>query len=161
MGLLSLVSFTYFISYLSVPSLAAPNFYIDSYNNSIVTSISSWPTATTTAIDVSIQTLLLSSRATSLDPSCPPGFLCDQTTCPSNVECPSGDACFNFEGTIACATPSLQWCALNPTTFEAVGCAANGVCWCVLSYFLFALSLKPRNVPLADALIKSRKLLCS
>jgi hypothetical protein len=74
----------------------------------------------------------LLSRATSRDPSCPSDFLCDQdSSCPSGVVCPDGQSCVNFEGTIACAPRAPKWCALNPTTFEGVGCAADvdGICW--------------------------------
>jgi hypothetical protein len=71
---------------------------------------------------------LLVSRGISQDPSCPAGFLCLLEACPSDVVCQPGDTCINFEGTIACSSSSLQWCALNPSTFEAVGCN-NGQCW--------------------------------
>ncbi|RAH81716.1 hypothetical protein BO86DRAFT_399552 [Aspergillus japonicus CBS 114.51] len=67
-------------------------------------------------------------RATSsADPSCPDGFLCQQSDCPSDVVCPSGETCINFEGNYACAPPGLQWCALNPTTLQGVGCD-SGLC---------------------------------
>ncbi|PYI31449.1 hypothetical protein BP00DRAFT_474956 [Aspergillus indologenus CBS 114.80] len=67
-------------------------------------------------------------RATSsADPSCPVGFFCQQSDCPSDVVCPSGETCINFEGNYACAPPGLQWCALNPTTLQGVGCD-SGLC---------------------------------
>ncbi|RAK74413.1 uncharacterized protein BO72DRAFT_515847 [Aspergillus fijiensis CBS 313.89] len=67
-------------------------------------------------------------RATSsADPSCPDGFFCQQSDCPSDVVCPSGETCINFEGNYACAPPGLQWCALNPTTLQGVGCD-SGLC---------------------------------
>jgi hypothetical protein len=70
----------------------------------------------------------LDSRGISQDPSCPNGFLCVLQACPSGVECQPGDNCVNFEGTIACSPSALQWCALNPSTFQAVGCN-GGICW--------------------------------
>ncbi|PVH72962.1 hypothetical protein DL98DRAFT_608767 [Cadophora sp. DSE1049] len=66
-------------------------------------------------------------RATSQDPSCPAGWLCEQQSCPANVVCSSGEICVNFEGTPACAPSGASWCALNPNTFQAVECV-NGVC---------------------------------
>ncbi|KAL7940247.1 hypothetical protein V8C42DRAFT_338118 [Trichoderma barbatum] len=69
----------------------------------------------------------LSERAVSQDPSCPAGFLCRQHNCPAGIVCPSGQNCIDFEGTLACGSPELQWCAVNPTTLEAVGCD-GGVC---------------------------------
>ncbi|KAM7190958.1 hypothetical protein V8F33_009191 [Rhypophila sp. PSN 637] len=66
-------------------------------------------------------------RATSSDPSCPRGFLCNQEACPGSTICPSGDMCLNFEGTLACVPQGSSWCALNPDTFEGVGCW-NGIC---------------------------------
>jgi hypothetical protein len=73
----------------------------------------------------------LLKRAASQDPSCPPGFLCDQQECPAGVLCPDGESCVNFEGTIACAPKAPQWCALNPSNLQGVGCAAgeDGICW--------------------------------
>ncbi|KAL4877591.1 hypothetical protein BJY04DRAFT_230551 [Aspergillus karnatakaensis] len=64
---------------------------------------------------------------TSEDPSCPDGFFCKQSNCPDDVKCPSGEVCINFEGNFACAPPGLNWCALNPTSLEAVGCE-SGLC---------------------------------
>jgi hypothetical protein len=66
--------------------------------------------------------------ATSSDPSCPDGFFCQQQSCPDDVKCPNGEDCLNFEGNFACAPPGLKWCALNPTSLEAVGCG-SGSCW--------------------------------
>jgi hypothetical protein len=73
----------------------------------------------------------LLKRSNSQDPSCPPGFLCVQQTCPSGVVCAAGETCVDFEGTLACAPAAPQWCALNPSTLEGVGCMAgmDGVCW--------------------------------
>lgn len=70
-------------------------------------------------------------RSTSQDPSCPEGFLCVQQTCPAGVICAAGESCVDFEGTLACAPSAPQWCALDPTTFEGVGCQAgiDGICW--------------------------------
>ena len=68
----------------------------------------------------------------SRDPACPDGYLCGQDSCSSNVKCPEGTVCINLEGSAACAPPGLQWCALNPSTFEAVGCSVNNICWYVL-----------------------------
>jgi len=73
----------------------------------------------------------LAPRA-SRDPACPEGYLCGHDSCSSNIECPGGTVCINLEGTAACAPPGLQWCALNPSTFEAVGCSVNNKCWYVL-----------------------------
>lgn len=70
----------------------------------------------------------LFARSTSQDPSCPNGFLCVLEDCPVGLKCQPGDSCVNFEGTSACVTSSLQLCAINPTTFEAVGCN-GGQCW--------------------------------
>ncbi|KAH8810884.1 hypothetical protein F5884DRAFT_897418 [Xylogone sp. PMI_703] len=70
----------------------------------------------------------LLARATSQDPSCPAGFLCNKQSCPGNIICPEGEVCINFEGVSACMDPGLQLCAFNPSTFQAVGCANNGVC---------------------------------
>jgi hypothetical protein len=81
----------------------------------------------------------LSTRFTSQDPSCPEGFLCDQQECPADVICPAGQVCVNFEGTIACGPSDLQWCALNPTTFEGVGCE-DGTCWYGLYFFSSSVS---------------------
>jgi hypothetical protein len=67
-------------------------------------------------------------RATSQDPSCPNGFLCVQQACPSGVICGFDETCIDFEGTIACAPNGLTFCALNPATFEGVGCT-SGTCW--------------------------------
>jgi hypothetical protein len=67
-------------------------------------------------------------RATSQDPSCPNGFLCVQQTCPPGVICGSDETCIDFEGTIACAPKGLTFCALNPATFEGLGCT-SGTCW--------------------------------
>jgi hypothetical protein len=67
-------------------------------------------------------------RRDSEDPSCPDGFLCVQQACPAEIICEAGESCFNFEGTIACGDPGLQWCAFNPSTLEAVGCN-GGQCW--------------------------------
>ncbi|RFU32891.1 hypothetical protein B7463_g3468, partial [Scytalidium lignicola] len=66
-------------------------------------------------------------RATSQDPSCPDGFLCVQQACPDDIICPAGQTCLNFEGTVACGVPGLEICALNPSSFEAVGCS-DGMC---------------------------------
>ncbi|KAH8812238.1 WSC domain-containing protein [Xylogone sp. PMI_703] len=68
------------------------------------------------------------SRATSRDPSCPNGFLCEQQGCDGNIICPEGQICFNFEGTVACGDPGLTICALNPNTLEAVGCNGGTCC---------------------------------
>ncbi|KAK3902245.1 hypothetical protein C8A05DRAFT_15670 [Staphylotrichum tortipilum] len=66
-------------------------------------------------------------RATSEDPSCPAGYLCDQEPCPSSAICPSGEMCVNFEGTLACVPQRSSWCALNPDSFQGVGCW-DGIC---------------------------------
>ncbi|KAH6694937.1 hypothetical protein BKA61DRAFT_741936 [Leptodontidium sp. MPI-SDFR-AT-0119] len=66
-------------------------------------------------------------RATSQDPSCPAGWLCEQQSCPGDVVCSSGEICVEFEGTPACAPAGASWCALNPNTFQAVECI-NGIC---------------------------------
>lgn len=69
-------------------------------------------------------------RAPSRDPSCPEGFLCEVGSCAAAVAvaCPGPvQTCFDFEGIPACGSAWLQWCALNPDTFEGVGCA-GGVC---------------------------------
>ena len=71
-------------------------------------------------------------RATSQDPSCPTGFLCEQEPCPSSAVCPSGEMCLNFEGTLACVPQDSSWCALNPDSFQGVGCW-NGICWFVIT----------------------------
>lgn len=71
-------------------------------------------------------------RATSQDPSCPAGFLCVQEPCPGSAICPSGEMCLNFEGTLACVPLGSSFCALNPDSFEGVGCW-NGMCWFVIS----------------------------
>ncbi|KAH8797625.1 hypothetical protein F5884DRAFT_253858 [Xylogone sp. PMI_703] len=67
-------------------------------------------------------------RASSQDPSCPDGFMCVQQACPDHIICPEGESCFNFEGTVACGDPGLQFCALNPSTFEAVACNGGTCC---------------------------------
>ncbi|KAH8812652.1 hypothetical protein F5884DRAFT_314506 [Xylogone sp. PMI_703] len=67
-------------------------------------------------------------RGISQDPSCPDGFLCVQQSCPSDVTCPSGTSCYNFEGTVTCGWPGLDYCALNPNTLEAVGCNGGQCC---------------------------------
>jgi hypothetical protein len=75
-------------------------------------------------------TSTLFRRAESQDPSCPVGFLCVEEACPADVFCASGETCVNFEGTIACVQTGTQWCALNPSTFEGVGCiSSGGLCW--------------------------------
>ncbi|KAG4439039.1 hypothetical protein IFR05_005467 [Cadophora sp. M221] len=72
--------------------------------------------------------LLSLKRSTSQDPSCPSGFLCEQTACPANVVCPSGERCVNFEGTLGCVpNAGLSFCAINPESRLAVGCN-QGVC---------------------------------
>ncbi|KAH6710677.1 hypothetical protein BKA61DRAFT_694333 [Leptodontidium sp. MPI-SDFR-AT-0119] len=72
--------------------------------------------------------LLNLKRSTSQDPSCPSGFLCEQTACPANVVCPTGERCVNFEGTLGCVpNAGLSFCAINPTNRQAVGCN-QGVC---------------------------------
>lgn len=78
--------------------------------------------------EAAIEPFHIFPRGISQDPSCPAGFLCDLEACPASVECQPGDSCFNFEGTIVCGSPALQWCAFNPSTFEAVGCT-SGQCW--------------------------------
>jgi hypothetical protein len=67
-------------------------------------------------------------RATSADPSCPAGYLCNQEPCPSSAICPTGEMCVNFEGTLACVPQGSSWCAVNPDSFQGVGCW-NGICW--------------------------------
>ncbi|KAG7106925.1 hypothetical protein HYQ44_020371 [Verticillium longisporum] len=52
------------------------------------------------------------------------------TTCGGDAVCPGDRTCVDFEGTVGCAVPGLSWCALNPITFEAVGCD-GGVCCAV------------------------------
>jgi hypothetical protein len=83
---------------------------------------------TASAKSVDKITSSLSSRSTSQDPSCPQGFLCIQEACPISVICGPGETCINFEGTLACVQPGLEWCAINPSTFEGVGCA-SALCW--------------------------------
>lgn len=73
-------------------------------------------------------------RATSQDPSCPAGFLCVQQPCPSSAICASGEMCLNFEGTLACVPQGSSWCALNPSSYEGVGCW-DGMCWYVFYNF--------------------------
>jgi hypothetical protein len=46
----------------------------------------------------------------------------------SNLECPGSDICVEFGGTAACAPNDHDWCALNPDTFEAVGCKGGTCC---------------------------------
>jgi hypothetical protein len=74
----------------------------------------------------------LEKRASSSDSSCPQGFLCeaDRRTCASGIQCPTDEVCVNFGGTPACAPSGTQldWCALNPDTFEAVGCDGGTCC---------------------------------
>lgn len=82
-------------------------------------------------------------RTTSQDPSCPAGYLCILEACPANVNCAAGETCLNFEGTIACSSASLDWCALNPSTFEAVGCN-GGQCWSVSAFAYPSSSTFPR-----------------
>lgn len=72
-------------------------------------------------------TFPLNRRGISADPSCPDGFLCNELDCPSGINCPVGSHCVNFEGAITCAPDELGICALNPTTYEAVG--GVGQCW--------------------------------
>jgi hypothetical protein len=67
-------------------------------------------------------------RSTSQDASCPSSFLCVAEQCPANVICPDGQSCINFEGNLACAPSGTNFCALNPTSFEAVRCD-GGICW--------------------------------
>ncbi len=51
---------------------------------------------------------------------------------PRSLSCrcclPGGEACINFEGTIGCVPDASSWCAINPITYEGVGCW-NGTCW--------------------------------
>ncbi|KAJ0417535.1 hypothetical protein BJY00DRAFT_303404 [Aspergillus carlsbadensis] len=70
----------------------------------------------------------LPRAALSSDPSCPDGYFCQQESCPGDVECPSGEECLNFEGHFACAPQGLKWCALNPSSLEAVGCGSGSCC---------------------------------
>src|SRR4051812_41529498 len=79
-------------------------------------------------VNSSLQNL---DRRASADPSCPSGFLCNQQSCPSGTICPGGETCISFEGTLACAPAGTSWCALNPTSFEGVGCIGEGTCWYV------------------------------
>ncbi|KAK0638973.1 hypothetical protein B0T16DRAFT_462686 [Cercophora newfieldiana] len=71
-------------------------------------------------------------RATSSDPSCPEGFVCeaDRQQCPVETVCAQGSVCTNFGGALACAPviADLSWCALHPDTFEAVTCPNGGRC---------------------------------
>jgi len=69
-------------------------------------------------------------RTTSNDASCPAGWLCEQQSCPGNVFCPTSQVCVDFEGTPTCAPSGTSWCALNPSTLQAVKCG-NGICWYV------------------------------
>lgn len=75
----------------------------------------------------------LTTRGTSKD-SCPNGWLCQQQQC--DAPCPAGEVCVTFDGTKACAPPNKKWCALNPSTLQAVECEVNGVCW-YASYLSF------------------------
>jgi hypothetical protein len=77
-------------------------------------------------------------RSTSSDASCPAGWLCEQQGCPANVRCPDGETCVNFEGTPVCAPSGTSWCALNPSTLQAVECV-NGLCWYVKSLIIDAM----------------------
>ncbi|KAK0634130.1 peptidase S8/S53 domain-containing protein [Immersiella caudata] len=71
-------------------------------------------------------------RATSSDPSCLQGFVCetDRQQCPAGTVCPPDTVCVSFGGALACAPASadLSWCALHPDTFEAVACPDGGRC---------------------------------
>jgi hypothetical protein len=93
-------------------------------------------------VDSSLQNL---ARRASADPSCPSGFLCNQQSCPSGTICPNGETCISFEGTLACVPTGTSWCALNPTTFEGVGCA-GGTCWYVSTISPALLSHAPPEV---------------
>ncbi|KAK3308376.1 uncharacterized protein B0T15DRAFT_106596 [Chaetomium strumarium] len=98
-------------------------------------------------------------RATSQDPSCPDGFLCLQQPCPSSAICAAGEMCLNFEGTLACVPQGASFCALNPSSFEGVGCW-NGMCWfvpLVPLMFLRSLRRKRLNKP---TIPKPRSMLC-
>ncbi|KAL5332144.1 hypothetical protein BJX70DRAFT_385026 [Aspergillus crustosus] len=78
-------------------------------------------------LTVGVPKLLPRADTSSSDPSCPDGFLCEQSDCPDDVICPKGDECVNFEGHYACAPPKVIFCALNPSNLEAVGCD-SGIC---------------------------------
>lgn len=71
-------------------------------------------------------------RATTSDPSCPQGFICegDLMSCPTGTICPADTACVNFGGALACApaVSGLSWCAINPDTYEAVACPDGRCC---------------------------------
>lgn len=76
---------------------------------------------------------LLAPRAPSSDPSCPEGFLCGSSPCPTTPSppCDGGplEVCIRFESSVSACGPSwLKWCALDPQTFEAVACPPEGVC---------------------------------
>ncbi|KAJ4288360.1 hypothetical protein N0V88_007399 [Collariella sp. IMI 366227] len=74
-------------------------------------------------------------RATSSDPSCPAGFLCEQEPCPGSAICSVGEMCLNFEGTFACVPEGSSChgqcyaqnavCCDNPGTKCTLGKACN------------------------------------
>jgi len=73
----------------------------------------------------------LTPRA-STDPACPDGYLCGQESCSSGVECPIGTNCIAFGsglGTAACAPLGKRYCALETSTFLAVECPVDMICW--------------------------------
>jgi hypothetical protein len=73
----------------------------------------------------------LTPRA-STDPACPDGYLCGQESCSSDFECPIGTNCIAFGsgvGTAACAPLGKRFCALETSTFLAVECPVDMLCW--------------------------------
>jgi hypothetical protein len=73
-------------------------------------------------------------RATSSDPNCPDGWLCNPVPC----EKKNCDWCLSFEGVEVCAPSSpdkTKWCGFSPELASVYGCFLDGAsdasCWCV------------------------------
>jgi hypothetical protein len=123
-----LLHLIFFVLYLVFPSIALPGIALPRI-------FSAWNQNQT--VDLPVPDLIthdllhIIPRAASQDPSCPDGFLCVQELCSGDIICGEDEICVGFEGSMFCASPSFQWCAVNPTTFEGVGCNTDGVCWYV------------------------------